>query len=64
MKKKSVFIDGSSGTTGLQVVSRLSQRADISLISLPDKEKKLKEIDWTPDVIVAFQNYANNKLTK
>ena len=43
MKKKSVFIDGSSGTTGLQVVSRLSQRADISLISLPDKEKKLKE---------------------
>ena len=42
MKKKSVFIDGSSGTTGLQVVSRLSQRADISLIFLPDKEKKLE----------------------
>ena len=43
MKKKSVFIDGSSGTTGLQVVSRLSQRSDISLIFLPDKEKKLEE---------------------
>ena len=40
MKKSFVFIDGSAGTTGLQVFSRLSKRADISLISLTESDRK------------------------
>ena len=35
-----VFIDGSVGTTGLQIVDRLSQRQDISLISLSEDLRK------------------------
>ena len=41
MKKKLIFIDGSAGTTGLQVASRLSERADITLISLAESDRKL-----------------------
>ncbi len=35
-----VFIDGSQGTTGLRIFDRLSQRADIELIKLPEELRK------------------------
>ena len=35
-----VFIDGSSGTTGLNIKSRLGTRSDISLITLDENERK------------------------
>jgi N-acetyl-gamma-glutamyl-phosphate reductase len=37
---KHVFIDGSSGTTGLRLAERLAGRSDISLIKLPEEERK------------------------
>lgn len=37
---KNVFIDGSSGTTGLRIKERLSVRSDIRLVSLPDELRK------------------------
>lgn len=37
---KKVFIDGSSGTTGLRLAARLAERADISLLTLPEAERK------------------------
>ena len=35
-----VFIDGSAGTTGLRIHDRLAQRPDITLLSLPDDQRK------------------------
>ena len=35
-----VFIDGGAGTTGLNIVTRLSQRSDIELIRLPEETRK------------------------
>ena len=35
-----VFINGSSGTTGLRIQDRLSKRADIELLSLPEARRK------------------------
>ena len=35
-----VFIDGSAGTTGLRIVDRLSARADLQLLILPEELRK------------------------
>ena len=35
-----VFIDGSAGTTGLRIKDRLSQRAELSLITLSEEKRK------------------------
>ncbi|MBE5762754.1 MAG: N-acetyl-gamma-glutamyl-phosphate reductase [Clostridiales bacterium] len=40
MKMTKVFVDGSSGTTGLKIVDRLSKRSDIELIKLSDELRK------------------------
>ena len=37
---KRIFIDGSAGTTGLRIHQRLSQRSDLSLITLSDEMRK------------------------
>lgn len=36
----SVFIDGGVGTTGLQIVERLSGRPELSLLTLPEAQRK------------------------
>lgn len=38
--KPRVFIDGDQGTTGLQIVSRLASRDDLSLVTLPPEQRK------------------------
>ena len=37
---KQVFIDGSSGTTGLRIHERLAGREDIAVIRLPEERRK------------------------
>ena len=37
---KKIFIDGSAGTTGLRIFERLSSRTDITLLTLPEEERK------------------------
>ena len=37
---KKVFIDGKAGTTGLRIYERLSERADIELMLLPEEKRK------------------------
>ncbi|MBR6676338.1 MAG: N-acetyl-gamma-glutamyl-phosphate reductase, partial [Clostridia bacterium] len=37
---KKVFIDGSAGTTGLRIYQRLSERDDITLITLDEAHRK------------------------
>jgi N-acetyl-gamma-glutamyl-phosphate reductase len=38
--KKTVFIDGAAGTTGLRIHERLAERSDISLLILPEEKRK------------------------
>ena len=38
--KKKIFIDGSAGTTGLDIFRRISGRSDIELITLPEEQRK------------------------
>ena len=38
--KKKIFIDGSAGTTGLDIYRRISGREDIELITLAEEERK------------------------
>ena len=38
--KKTVFIDGAAGTTGLRIHERLADRTDISLLILPEEKRK------------------------
>ncbi|MDD3333989.1 MAG: N-acetyl-gamma-glutamyl-phosphate reductase [Eubacteriales bacterium] len=38
---KTVFIDGNQGTTGLRIQQRLKARADLTLLQLPEEERKL-----------------------
>lgn len=40
MAKPKVFIDGAEGTTGLQIHSRLNQRDDIEITSIPQEKRK------------------------
>ncbi len=40
MKKYRIFIDGSNGTTGLEIRKRLLNRDDIDLINLQEEERK------------------------
>ncbi len=35
-----VFIDGSSGTTGLQIRERLAARGDLTIVTLPESQRK------------------------
>ncbi|MCF0246246.1 MAG: N-acetyl-gamma-glutamyl-phosphate reductase, partial [Ileibacterium sp.] len=39
MSKPKIYIDGQAGTTGLQIVQRLSQRDDIDLLMLADEDR-------------------------
>ncbi|GIS96831.1 MAG: hypothetical protein CM1200mP24_01150 [Gammaproteobacteria bacterium] len=39
-KTPNIFIDGQSGTTGLQILRRLSERSDLNLLSIKESERK------------------------
>ena len=37
---KKVFVDGSAGTTGLRIAERLSARADVQRVCVPEALRK------------------------
>lgn len=39
-----IFIDGEHGTTGLQIVSRLQDRSDIELMSMPAEQRRDQDV--------------------
>ena len=51
-----VFIDGEHGTTGLQIRRRLEARGDVSLLSLPEADRrdadKRRELLNSADLVV------------
>jgi len=51
--KKTVFIDGQHGTTGLKIRERLSGRQDIELLEIPEEKRK------DPEARKALLNEAN-----
>ena len=40
LRTKKIFIDGSSGTTGLQIYDRLKQRDDIQILEISEQDRK------------------------
>ena len=41
---KKIFIDGSVGTTGLRIFERLSNRTDVSLMTLSEEKRKVASV--------------------
>lgn len=42
--KPKIFIDGEHGTTGLQIRSRLADRTDLEVISIPEEDRRNKDM--------------------
>ena len=44
MTKQKIYVDGEHGTTGLQILERLSGRSDIELLSMPHEDRRKPEV--------------------